>query len=204
MGSGSSVMERSDEEIVSEVLSGNREAFGRLVQRYQHGIVNYLNTMTRNYEDALDLSQEVFVKAFRNLHQYRQQYRFSSWLYRIAHNQAMDFFRKMHPQAVSIDESIQLEDGDIKRELVADDLSPEQSLQRKQQQEAIAHAIDRLPPAYRSLIVLRHLNHLSYDDIATVSDLPLGTVKTRIYRGRERLRALLLTEGDSPDEMFER
>lgn len=196
-------MERPDEEIVSEALTGSRQAFGRLVQRYQHGIVNYLNTMIRDYEEALDLSQEVFVKAYRNLHQYQQQYRFSSWLYRIAHNQAMDYFRKRRPKLVSIDETVQLEDSEIERQVVDNGLSPEQSLQRKEQKQAIADAIDRLPPVYRSLIVLRHLNHLSYEDIATVSDLPLGTVKTRIYRGRERLRALLLGTGNLLDGMSE-
>ncbi|MEO1366219.1 MAG: sigma-70 family RNA polymerase sigma factor [Acidobacteriota bacterium] len=177
----------ADEELVASILEGQPELFADLVGRYQGRLVNYLYRMLRNQEDAHDLAQEVFVKIYGALDRFDPKYRFSTWLFRVAQNAAIDTIRKRRLKLVSIhrDDS----DGDGGDwELPGDDPTPYQTSRNIERGSAIHKAIDELPYEYKELISMRHYAELSYDDIAKLKDMPLGTVKNKLFRGRQMLK----------------
>ncbi|MEM8997683.1 MAG: sigma-70 family RNA polymerase sigma factor [Acidobacteriota bacterium] len=180
----------SDEELVASILEGQPELFADLVGRYQGRLVNYLYRMLRNQEDAHDLAQEVFVKIYGALDRFDPKYRFSTWLFRVAQNAAIDTIRKRRLKLVSIhrDDS----DGDGGDwELPGEDPTPYQTSRNIERGSAIHKAIDELPHEYKELISMRHYAELSYDDIAKLKDMPLGTVKNKLFRGRQMLKEKL-------------
>ncbi|MEO1083172.1 MAG: sigma-70 family RNA polymerase sigma factor [Acidobacteriota bacterium] len=180
----------ADEELVASILEGQPELFADLVGRYQGRLVNYLYRMLRNQEDAHDLAQEVFVKIYGALDRFDPKYRFSTWLFRVAQNAAIDTIRKRRLKLVSIhrDDS----DGDGGDwELPGDDPTPYQTSRNLERGTAIHKAIDELPYEYKELISMRHYAELSYDDIAKLKDMPLGTVKNKLFRGRQMLKEKL-------------
>lgn len=184
-------MGATDQEVVEAVLAGEQHRFGELVGRYQGAIVNYVYRMLGQYEDAVDLSQDVFVKAYTALHSYQPKYPFSAWLFRIARNAAIDEIRRRRLTLVSIDEPLQTQEGSLERELASDNPGPEQTLLDGEARGLIDRALAGLPDKYREPLVLRHAADMSYEEIAEALELPLGTVKTRIFRGREALREAL-------------
>ncbi|MEM1180380.1 MAG: sigma-70 family RNA polymerase sigma factor [Acidobacteriota bacterium] len=180
----------TDEDLVSSILEGKPELFAELVGRYQGRLVNYLHRMLRNQEDAHDLAQEVFVKIYGALDRFDPKYRFSTWLFRVAQNAAIDTIRKRRLKLVSLhrDDS----DGDGGDwELPGDDPTPYQTSRNIERGSAIHRAIDELPYEYKELISMRHYAELSYDDIAKMKDMPLGTVKNKLFRGRQMLKEKL-------------
>ena len=183
----------SDEFLITRILSGETELYGTLIGRYERPIVNYIYRMIGNYDQALDLAQEVFFKAYRSLERFDPSFRFSTWLYRIASNRSIDHLRRQAPILLSLDEPAEADPG--RREgaiqLRSAARGPEDLLASRQLGERISVAIDALPGAYRELVLLRHLQGLSYEDIARVKRLPLGTVKNRLFRAREILRRQL-------------
>ena len=183
----------SDEFLITRILSGETELYGTLITRYERPIVNYIYRMIGDYDQALDLAQEVFFKAYRSLERFDPSFRFSTWLYRIASNRSIDHLRKQAPVLLSLDEPSEADPG--RREgaiqLKSAARGPEDLLASRQLGERISVAIDELPGAYRELVLLRHLQGLSYEDIARVKRLPLGTVKNRLFRAREILRRQL-------------
>lgn len=195
-------MSDDDRAIVEAVLEGNQHRFGDLVNRYQRQIVNYVCRMLGNYEDAVDLSQDIFLKAYSALDSYRPQYPFAAWLFRIARNAAIDEIRRRRLPTVSLDAPVEFDDGSASRQVDAGVPGPEGRLLTSEFRGRVAEAIDQLPDKYREPIVLRHAGELSYDEIAEALELPIGTVKTRIFRAREALRRSLadMLEPDSPGE----
>ena len=196
-------MEQDDRAVVEAVLNGQQHRFSELVDRYQSQIVNYVCRMLGRYEDAVDLSQDVFLKAYSALGSYRPQYPFAAWLFRIARNAAIDELRKRRLRTVSLDAPVQFEDGAADREIESADLDPEDTYLGIEFADKVSTAIEMLPEKYREPIVLRHTADLSYEEIAETLELPIGTVKTRIFRAREALRRSLtelMDEGgtDSP------
>ncbi|MBI2841181.1 MAG: sigma-70 family RNA polymerase sigma factor [Acidobacteria bacterium] len=179
----------SDHDLVKRVLRGDKEAFGGIMQRYQRPIVNYCYRMVRNYEVSTDLAQEVFIKAYNSLRSYDPRYKLSTWLYKIASNHLIDHLRKKEPRWVSIEQS--LEEGNRPIEIRDPSAMGERDAVFADKQERIEEAIMRLPPTYRRLIVLRHVNDCSYEEMARICSIPLGTVKNRLFRAREMLRASL-------------
>ncbi len=177
----------SDAELVAEVLAGRQERFGELVQRYQGRLVNYLYRLVRTQDEALDLAQEVFVKVYQALDRYDPRYRFSTWLFRVAQNAAIDQIRRRRLQLVSLDRPGEGDD-DRPWELPAADPSPYGDLRNRERGAAIRRSIDELPWEYRELIVLRHFGELSYDEIAELKAMPLGTVKNKLFRARQMLK----------------
>lgn len=181
----------SDEELVAAVLGGRQDLFGDLVGRYQGRLVNYLYRMLRNVDEAHDLAQDVFFKVYQALDSFDPKYRFSTWLFRVAQNAAIDHLRKRRFKLVSIHrqdaESGEQQDWD----LPSLDRSPYGDLRNRERGEAIQVAIDDLPWEYRELILLRHFGELSYDEIATLKGMPLGTVKNKLFRGRQMLKERL-------------
>lgn len=184
-------MDRDDQAVVEAVLNGHQHRFGELVNRYQTQIVNYVCRMLGNYEDAVDLSQDVFLKAYSALGSYRPQYPFPAWLFRIARNAAIDEIRKRRLATVSLDAPVEFEDGSAGRQVESPGLDPQDSYLGLEFADRMSAAIDELPEKYREPIVLRHAADLSYEEIAEALELPIGTVKTRIFRARDALRRSL-------------
>ncbi|HYX41199.1 MAG TPA: sigma-70 family RNA polymerase sigma factor [Pyrinomonadaceae bacterium] len=180
----------ADCELVVRALTGTDASFEELVRRYQRPIVSYVYRMTGDYEAALDLTQDVFIKVYGSLARYRAEFKFSTWIYRIAHNAAIDYLRRTGPRM----QELETEDGYV-RPIPSGVLTPEQESEHKERRAEIEDVIRQLPAAYRELIILRHGHDLSYDEIAEVTGLPLGTVKNRIFRAREAMRSPLIERG---------
>ena len=174
--------------VIKRILRGDTEAFSELIGRYEKSIVNYIYRYVMDYEESLDISQEVFVKAYYALDKYDQKFRFSTWLYRIARNAAIDNLRKKQLNMRSIDEPHMLNDDQVRFQIPSPEITPEDRLSNSEFVRNFNEAVQSLPLEYREVITLRHINHCSYQDIAAVCDIPIGTVKNRIFRGRELLR----------------
>ena len=184
-------MQSPDEDLVTETLRGDDDSYGLLIERYQGRLVNYLYRMLHNEEDAHDLTQEVFLKIYGALDRYDPRYRFSTWLFRVAQNAAIDQIRKRRLKLVSLTRP-ETEDGDGGTwDLPGDEPTPYQEARNQERGEAIHTAIEALPWEYRELISLRHYGELSYDEIATMKKMPLGTVKNKLFRGRQMLKEKL-------------
>ena len=185
----------ADGELVQNALAGRETSFEELVRRYQRPIAAYVYRMVGDYDAALDLTQEVFIKVYNSLIRYRPEFKFSTWIYRIAHNAAIDHLRRHAVREQSLTTGI---DGE-RREISIESrrLTPEQESEKKEQRSEIESVVQLLPSPYRELIVLRHSQDLSYDEIAEVTGLPLGTVKNRLFRAREAMRDHLLQRGIS-------
>jgi len=183
----------ADGELVTSALSGRESCFEELVRRYQRPIAAYVYRMVGNYDAALDLTQEVFIKVYNSLSRYRSEFKFSTWIYKIAHNAAIDHLRRHAVREQALVTWPESERREISIE--SRRLTPEQESERKERRSEIEAVVQLLPTAYRELIVLRHSQDLSYDEIAEVTGLPLGTVKNRLFRAREAMRDQLLERG---------
>lgn len=180
----------SDEQLVEASLQGDRKAFEQLVRRHQRALVSHIYRHTGQRDGALDLAQEVFLKVYLSLQSFDPRYRFTTWLYRIASNCAIDHLRKKQPQTCSFHPNSG-EDGSegADRTFAGSDPTPHDLLRLRELQGRLDIAVRSLPPEYRQLILLRHRQHCRYDEIARIARLPLGTVKNRIFRAREMLRS---------------
>lgn len=185
-------MGADDRAIVEAVLQGQQYRFAELVERYQAQIVNYVCRILGRYEDAVDLSQDIFLKAYTGLASYQPRYPFAAWLFRVARNAAIDELRRRRVGMVSLDAPLEFEDGTAAREIAADGPGPEALLLDSEFQGRVFAAVQSLPEKYREPIMLRHAGELSYEEIAEALELPIGTVKTRIFRAREALRKELV------------
>lgn len=183
----------SDLELIALAIKGGEDSFEALVKRYQRPIAGYIFRMLGDYEASLDVSQEVFIKVYNSLSRYSSEYKFSTWIYRIAHNAAIDHMRRnsVSPQSLEAENS----DGTYQLQIECSKPTPEQDRERSEWRTEIESVVKRLPGAYRELILLRHSHDLSYDEIATVTGLPLGTVKNRLFRAREMMREIFIERG---------
>ncbi len=185
-------LDPTDEALVRAVLAGDRERFESLVARYQTRLVNYLYRMVRNLEEAHDLTQEVFIRVYQALDRYDSQYRFSTWLFRVAQNAAIDVIRKRRIQLVPL--SRRADEGSettVDLDLADEKPSALETLEGRELDASIRTAIDALPWEYRELILLRHYGELAYEEIAEVKAMPLGTVKNKLFRARQMLKQQL-------------
>jgi RNA polymerase sigma-70 factor (ECF subfamily) len=180
-----------DRALVTRILGGDRDLFGVLMARYEKRLINYVYRITHRYEDAHDLTQEIFVKVYMALDRYDPKYQFSTWLFRIAQNSAIDALRKKSIAEVPLARPADDEPSGKEREFADDGISPYRALKNKQLSSAIDTAVAKLPPDYRELIQLRHFAELSYEEIASMKKLPLGTVKNKLFRARNLLKDAL-------------
>lgn len=184
-----------DADVVNLAQRGNEGAFRELIRRYERPVFSLIYRMVRDSAAAEDLAQDSFIKVLNHLDKYRPEFKFSSWLFKIANNVAIDFLRKRQLDTISIDgsphastaaeveaTSIELSDGAE---------SPLDELASRELGAIIEQAIAKLRPEYRNCIMLRHVEGRSYEEIAATLDLPLGTVKTYIHRARHQLREAL-------------
>lgn len=184
-------LETSDAEVVAAVLKGDKELFGEIVKRYQGRLVNFLYRLLYDQAEAHDLAQEVFFKTFQALDRYDPQYKFSTWLFRVGQNAAIDRLRKRRLKLVSMDRPSKDQDTDSTWEFPTEERGPYGDLRNQERGDAITEAIRALPWEYRELIVMRHYGELSYGEIAELKKLPLGTVKNKLFRARQILKESL-------------
>jgi RNA polymerase sigma factor (sigma-70 family) len=175
------------------VDSGDQKAYAELMQRYKDSVFFMLLKMVNNKDDAEDLTIEAFGKAFKRLGQYTPTYAFSTWLFKIASNNAIDHLRKKKLRNnFSIDNQLKGDDGDnYSFELKADVLDPEETVIRKQKIKLLRDVVDKLKPRYKDLIQYRYFEELSYEEISVKMDIPIGTVKAQLFRAREFLYEIL-------------
>ncbi len=184
-------MPEVDDTLIEEALRGDQKAFKELVARHQAAVFHIIFRLVRDKELANDLVQETFMKAFSSLKTYRSEYRFSTWLYKIAANSSIDHLRKKRIKALSLDNPMQTDDGEIGFEVADYSHHPEHEMVRREQAVSIEEAIESLPKKYRRVIVARHREEKSYEEIAAELGVPVGTVKARIFRARELLKKRL-------------
>jgi RNA polymerase sigma-70 factor, ECF subfamily len=185
----------SDQEVVLMARAGREAAYRELIRRYERPIFALLFRMVRDRELAEDLSQETFIKALNAIESYRPEFKFSSWIFKIANNAAIDHLRRRELDTLSLDGSPHAETPEAMQatalQIGARQESPLDAVEAKELGGAIEVAIGRLRPEYRSCILLRHVEGRAYEEIAEMLDLPLGTVKTYIHRARNELRQAL-------------
>ena len=182
-----SASSEQDRALVADALGGGQEAYQRLMEKYREPIRRHVSRMVRDEGQVDDLVQESFIKAFTSLESYSTDYAFSTWLYKIATNHTIDYLRKKKLATVSIDRPPPGRTDDRTYELPDTTYRPDRHVMADQRRELIQEAIDALPPKYHRVIVMRHQQELSYDEIAEALDLPLGTVKAHIFRARALL-----------------
>ena len=174
------------------VDDGDQKAYAELMSRYKDSIYYMLLKMVNNRDDAEDLTIEAFGKAFRNIRQYTPDYAFSTWLFKIATNNCIDFIRKKRKLMLSIDRGFENEEGqDISLEVKSEGPGPDDVMMKKQKVLMMRDVVDKLKPRYRRLVELRYYQELSYEEIAEELNLPLGTVKAQLFRAREFLYQIM-------------
>ncbi len=173
--------------LVEAALTGEEKAFAKLMSRYKDAIYFMLLKMVNNKNDAEDLTIEAFGKAFKNLHQYSPNYAFSTWLFKIATNNCIDFLRKRRGVYVSIENNQENGENDAPIKLRSTEPDPEEKMIRIQKAILMRRIVHRLKPRYRILVELRYFREFSYEEIAKELNLPLGTVKAQLFRAREML-----------------
>jgi len=177
--------------------SGDQKAYAQLMDRYRDSIYFMLLKMVNNRDDADDLTIEAFGKAFNKLHQYTPNYAFSTWLFKIASNNCIDFIRKKKKNLLSLDKPFETGDGGaMTMDVPSGTLDPEEAYIREQKKILMHGVVEKLKPRYRTLVELRYFKEYSYEEIAKELDLPLGTVKAQLFRAREFLYNILKNSKD--------
>lgn len=184
-----------DQEIVQLALDGKEGAYRELLRRYQRPVFSLIYRMVRHRELAEDLAQECLVKALNALRTYRPEFKFSSWIFKIANNAAIDYLRRRKLETLSLEGAPDARDPEDAQatalSLPHPGESPLEKLEAQELGSAIERAIGQLRPEYRACIILRHIEGRSYEEIAEILELPLGTVKTYIHRARAQLKEIL-------------
>jgi RNA polymerase sigma factor (sigma-70 family) len=170
------------------VLEKDQSAYGTLMKRYKKAVYFMILKMIRDADDAEDLTMEAFAKAFRNLDRFKKDYTFSTWLFRIATNNAIDFIRKKKLKTMSLNNTLSDDSGNsVNIDIEDDDNNPQDEFIKSQRMEMVRVFVDKLPAKYRKLVQLRYFDELSYEEIAQELEKPLGTVKAQLHRSRELL-----------------
>jgi len=178
---------KEDKRLIKLALSGDEKAYESLLNKYRNLVFSIMLKMARNKQEAEDLTQEAFMKAFSSLATFNDEFAFSTWLMKIASNNCIDFLRKRKLRTYSIHEPVQYKDEKIEIDIPDRDPTPEKTLIQSERSRMIEETIQALPERYRYVIILRHKEEKSYEEIAEIMNLPLGTVKAQIFRAREIL-----------------
>jgi len=182
---------KEDRALIQAALNGDEKAYETLLSKYKNLVYTIMIKMVRNPQEAEDLTQEAFMKAFNSLASFNEEFAFSTWLMKIATNNCIDFLRKKKLRTYSIHEPIQYKDEKIEIDMADTEPSPEKSLLQEERKKVLENAVKELPERYRYVIILRHKDEKSYEEIAEILNLPLGTVKAQIFRAREMLNKKL-------------
>ncbi len=199
MNSNLSLKAQQDIELVEKARRGDQLAYGELLGRYRDAIYFMLLKMVNSPVDAEDLTIEAFGKAFKNIDQYTPNFAFSTWLFKIATNNCIDFIRKKRAAHVSLDQSVDGEDSLTPSSLIqSDSPDPESSMINEQKVKHMRNVVSKLKPRYRQLVELRYFKEYSYEEIAVELDIPIGTVKAQLFRARELLLNILNRSREKP------
>ncbi len=176
-----------DSRLIAAAIAGNQPAYRALMKKYHDPICNLLYRMIHDKDEVEDLTQEAFIKAFQSLASFNEEFAFSTWLFKIASNNCIDYIRKKKLQTFSIDKPIESSDGDFSFEIPDSTYEPDRDLIARQRTKLLEQAIKALPAKYRTVILMRHTEEKDYAEIAMHLRLPIGTVKAHIFRAREML-----------------
>jgi len=189
---------KRDYELVQRALGhSDQKAYAELMKNYREAIYFMMLKMTNDATDADDLTIEAFGKAFRNLPQYTPDFAFSTWLFKIASNNCIDYIRKKRLVVTSIDQGPTNEDGGMAQNIPCEHPDPEEAFIKKQKHKAMRDVVEKLKPHYRTLVELRYYKEYSYEEIAEELNLPLGTVKAQLFRARDLLCQILKQDQDT-------
>lgn len=179
-----------DKELIERTLKGEKEAYEMIIQKYQQPLLNYIGRMVGERELALDFTQEIFIKTYYSLHSFKPQYKFRTWLFKIASNFIIDYWRKKKINTYSFNhrengyDTLPIQIADNQPSLV-------KKLEMAQLRERIEHALEKIPSNLRELFVWRHINDFSYEEMAEIKGMPVGTIKNRVFQAKELIRQLL-------------
>ncbi len=176
-----------DSRLIAASLNGEQTAYRAIEKKYHDQVFNLLYRMIHKKDEVEDLTQEAFIKAFASLANFNEEFAFSTWLFKIASNNCIDFLRKRKLQTFSIDKPIESKDGDVTFEIPDSTYEPDRDLIAIQRTKFLEQAIKSLPAKYRRVIIMRHSEEKDYQEIADTLHLPIGTVKAHIFRAREML-----------------
>ncbi len=184
--------QKDNDLVINALVDGNQKAYAQLMNNHWSSVYDMLFKMTNDGNLANDMTIEAFTKAFKNLHLYTSRHAFSSWLFKIATNNCIDYLRKKKLHTYSIDDPQEMQDGyNVEREYPSQQPDPEEHIIRKQKALIMQDIIQSLKPHYSKLITLRYFDELSYEEIATELNLPLGTIKVQLFRAKELLYNIL-------------
>lgn len=188
-------MELHESELILQCKNGNVEAFEQLVLKYQRQIYTVAYRFMGNHEDASDLAQEAFIRAYKSIDRFRGESSLKTWLYHIVSNVCRDELRKRKKgQSLSLDAPVSTEEGEISRQTEDWTYAPEHIYESKETQYYIQEALNKLTPDYKEVLILREIEGLSYEEIANYLGLSLGTIKSRLNRARKAMRDILITQ----------
>jgi RNA polymerase sigma-70 factor, ECF subfamily len=180
-----------DAVLVRRAIGGDEQAIKGIIKRYKNPVAQIVYKLVRDRSQLEDLTQEVFIKAFQHLGDFDYEHQFASWLFKITNNHCIDYIRKKKLRVYSIDDQIKTEDGEMSYEIPDSTYEPDLNLLREQKSKLIRQAIDSLPKKYREVILLRHREELSYEEIAKKTGLPVNTIKVQLFRAREMMYKFL-------------
>ncbi|TYQ13329.1 UNVERIFIED_CONTAM: RNA polymerase RpoE-like sigma-24 subunit [Acetivibrio alkalicellulosi] len=193
----------NEKELIKKAKSGCVEAFEELISESQKKVFNIALKMMGNYDDANELAQEAFIKAYRSLHKFKGDSLFSTWIYRITTNVCLDELRKRkNKKVISLDQSMEYNGEEVERQIEDEAIGPEKLLEKKETKKVIEEAINSLSVDYKTVIVLRDIQNFSYEQIAKITNCPEGTVKSRLNRARHALKEILKGKKELLDEKF--
>jgi RNA polymerase sigma factor (sigma-70 family) len=186
-----------DFRLIDMAVDGDDSAYAKLLQRYKRPVYHMVLKMVRNIDDAEDLTIESFAKAFKSLHRFKKDFTFSTWLFRIATNNTIDFIRKKKLNTLSIENTFTDDDGQsVSIDVEDENLNPQEETIKAQKAEIMQLFVDKLPSKYQKLVRLRYFHELSYEEIAEELDAPLGTVKAQLHRARELMFEMVKNKRD--------
>lgn len=186
-----------DFRLIDMAVQGDDSAYAKLLQRYKRPVYHMVLKMVRNIDDAEDLTIESFAKAFKSLHRFKKDFTFSTWLFRIATNNTIDFIRKKKLNTLSIENTFTDDDGQsVSIDVEDENLDPQEETIKAQKAEIMQLFVDKLPSKYQKLVRLRYFHELSYEEIAEELDAPLGTVKAQLHRARELMFEMVKNKRD--------
>jgi len=184
-------LKEEDIQLVARARTGDERAFRALLEKYERAVFSICLRMVRNRDEAADLAQDSFIRVFGSLDRYNPAYAFSSWLFKITSNLCIDHLRKRRIVTFAMDEPVESEKGEFARQYESPDPTPDETFSRNEKMQKLEAGIAALPEHYRIMLVLRHQEDMSYEEIAESLSIPLGTVKARIHRAREMLKTIL-------------
>jgi RNA polymerase sigma-70 factor (ECF subfamily) len=180
-----------DKKLIKRTINGEKNAFETIIKKYQKPLFNYIRRMVGEQELAMDFTQEVFLKTYSSLHTYQSSYKFSTWLFKIASNYLIDYWRKKKLDTFSIDQKHKNDSYNLTFQVPDNESSISKKFELNEMKAKIEQVLEKIPASLRELFIWRHINELSYQEIAEIKDLPEGTIKNRIFQAKERVRNLL-------------